>query len=148
MESSHALAYVGWEYPPPYGFYTIPPVARKDVVREIWAENGQDHYAVLAADGTLFGVYVFSFIDGVMEMGLGIRPADTGKGLGKRFFHEGIRFGRMRYGYHGKVVLRVAGFNARAIHLYRSAGFVPVGEEQTNSYGVPVTFLVMEREGE
>lgn len=106
-----------------------------------------DYYTVLADDGSLFGIYEYQFDDdGMMEIGLGIRPADTGKGHGAAFVEDCIAFGRSRYAYAGPVVLRVASFNSRAIYLYTKLGFVETGRQQAVSYGTPVEFVVMQRD--
>jgi ribosomal-protein-alanine N-acetyltransferase len=79
-----------------------------------------------------------------VEVGLGLRPDLTGKGLGRRFLLAGLDFARRSF---SPEVLRlsVPTFNKRAIKVYEGAGFVPARSypHETNA-GVHV-FLEMER---
>lgn len=143
MDRAQAAAYLSWRYGPPYEFYNTPPACLDEAMAEIFS-GGSDYYAVLDGGGGLYGIFEYAFPDGVMEIGLGIRPADAGKGQGRAFAGRCIAFGRETYRYSGPVRLKVADFNARAIRLYRQMGFVQTGEEPAVSYGRPVTFLVME----
>ena len=58
----------------------------------------------------------------VIDIGLGMKPALTGKGIGKEFFQAGIAFARKEF--NAKMFrLSVATFNTRAITLYKNIGF-------------------------
>lgn len=144
MSPARAQEYISWEYAPPDTFYNIAPEGRKESLKEIFDDNGMDFYVVLQDDGTLFGIYVYSFPEGVMEIGLGISPALCGQGKGTAFVQHCISFGREQYAYQGAIRLRVARFNTRAIHLYRKIGFREVRRTETVSFGTPVTFVIME----
>jgi len=144
MSHEHALEYIGWSYAPPYEFYNIPPTGFEEALEEIQGDNGMDFYSVLDEDGALFGMYEYSFSDEIMEIGLGIRPDKCGRGHGKNFVMRCISFGREKYSYAGVIRLKVAQFNARAMHLYRSIGFKEVGREEALSFGAPVVFIVMD----
>ena len=79
-----------------------------------------------------------------VEIGLGLRPELTGRGLGFEFVRQCVDFGRMHYGRPDAVVeLRVLHTNERAIKVYRRAGFSEIGMENAVSFGVPVRFLRM-----
>ena len=107
-------------------------------------------FAVVDDSGMLKGFYEFSFHEEqgekVMEIGLGMRPEETGKGMGLKFVNAGISYARSFYHYErGTVVLLAADFNRRAIKTYERAGFVRYGERRTVSYGRPVTFVCMKQ---
>lgn len=144
MTRAQAHTYLQWVYPEPYTFYNTPPSAYPESLDEIFAPNGMDYFSVLDAGDALFGIFEYSFAQGWMELGLGIRPEDTSKGLGAAFVGECIRFGRAWYGFDGPLFLRVADFNARAIGLYQKLGFVTARREPALCFGAPVTFLRME----
>lgn len=58
----------------------------------------------------------------VIDIGLGMKPALTGKGMGKEFFQAGIAFATKEF--NAKMFrLSVATFNTRAITLYKNIGF-------------------------
>lgn len=57
-----------------------------------------------------------------MDIGLGMKPELTGKGLGKMFFQAGIAFA-VKECKPKTFRLSVATFNTRAITLYKHIGF-------------------------
>lgn len=57
-----------------------------------------------------------------VEIGLGLRPDLTGKGLGRTFLEAGSEYAVTRFGAT-ELALAVAAFNRRAITVYERAGF-------------------------
>ncbi len=58
----------------------------------------------------------------MIDIGLGMKPALAGKGMGKEFFQAGIAFAAKEF--NSKMFrLSVATFNTRAITLYKNIGF-------------------------
>lgn len=107
-----------WRYRPPYDFYDGDP----EPVR-----NPERFWAALGEDGDLVGFFYFEErADHVVEIGLGLRPDLTGRGLGLEFFRTGLAFARARFDA-ALLVLNVAAFNERAIAVYERAGFRRVG---------------------
>jgi RimJ/RimL family protein N-acetyltransferase len=124
-----------WRYDPPYDFYDgdQEPV-----------HNPERYFAAVGEDGTLVGFYYFEEKGDALEIGLGLRPDLTGRGLGDEFFRAGLQFGRERYA-PAKTMLNVAAFNERAIKVYERAGFRETGRHVRNftRWG-PVEFVEME----
>jgi ribosomal-protein-alanine N-acetyltransferase len=58
----------------------------------------------------------------VVEIGLGLRPELTGRGLGAAFLEAGLDFAAARFAAR-EYALAVAAFNRRAIAVYERAGF-------------------------
>jgi RimJ/RimL family protein N-acetyltransferase len=106
-----------WRYEPPYDFYDgdVDPVL-----------NPERFYEGLGEDGSLVGNYYFEEKGDALEIGLGLRPDLTGRGLGLEFLLAGIEFGRRRFGL-SRVILNVTAFNERAIKVYERAGFRETG---------------------
>ncbi|HET8651476.1 MAG TPA: GNAT family N-acetyltransferase [Gaiellaceae bacterium] len=106
-----------WRYGPPYDFYDgdVDPVL-----------NPERFYAALGEDGGLVGFYYFEEKGDALEIGLGLRPELTGRGLGLEFFRAGLAFGRRRF-RPARMILNVAAFNERAITVYERAGFRETG---------------------
>ena len=116
--SPETFAEIGaWRYDPPYDFYD----GDQDPVL-----NPERFYGAVGADDTLVGFYYFAQKDDAVEIGLGLRPDLTGRGLGSEFFRLGLDFARAHF-RPPKIILNVAAFNARAIRVYERAGFRETG---------------------
>jgi RimJ/RimL family protein N-acetyltransferase len=118
MTESGFTEIAAWRYPPPYDFYNgdADPVL-----------NPERYFAVRDEGGPLSGFYYFEEKgDGVVEIGLGLRPDLTGAGRGLAFFTEGLAFGRERFSAQ-RFILNVAAFNERAIAVYERGGFHETG---------------------
>ncbi len=130
MENKHAKEVLNWHYEGEYSFYDMD--FDKEDLEEfldcLKNEAWNDKYAVLDEFGDLIGIFSYYFIDEKMEIGLGLRPDLTGKGLGKPFIERGILFGRDEFNYHDEIKLRVASFNKRARRLYEHIGFREAGK--------------------
>ncbi len=154
MSDEEARALVAWRYEAPYDFYDMAkdPEGLEELMGP--PERRSGYYAV-RSDGELVGYFCFgsggqlsSFDytdDGYLDIGLGLRPDLTGKGLGLKFLLAGLEFGRRQFAPAG-FRLAVATFNERAIRVYERAGFreVEVFTHQTNGGEIP--FLLMTRE--
>ena len=107
----------GWRYEPPYDFYDgdVDPVL-----------NPERFYEALDEDGSLVGNFYFEEKGDALEIGLGLRPELTGRGLGLEFLAAGLEFGRRRF-RPARTILNVAAFNERAIAVYERAGFRETG---------------------
>jgi len=125
-----------WRYEPPYGVYDgdVDPVL-----------NPERFYEAVGEDGALVGNYYFEEKGGALEIGLGLRPDLTGRGLGLEFFRAGLEFGRRRF-RPVRLILNVAAFNERAIKVYERAGFRETGRHtrQFDRWGA-VEFVEMEQ---
>ena len=91
------------------------------------------------------GNFYFEQKGDALEIGLGLRPDLTGRGLGLGFLLAGIDFGRRRFGL-SRLILNVAAFNERAIKVYEEAGFRETGRHtrQFDRWG-DVEFVEMEQ---
>jgi RimJ/RimL family protein N-acetyltransferase len=95
-EDAHAIA--TWRYPDPYSFYEWD--RDPDDLAELLdpAEWGRRYFSADDGHGELAGFFVIKPADGVAEIGLGLRPALTGRGLGAAFLDAGMRFAAARFG--------------------------------------------------
>jgi ribosomal-protein-alanine N-acetyltransferase len=123
LSQADAEAIAGWRYPEPYPFYNWS--ADVDDLGELLDPflRGDAYWAVKDDAGELVGHFSFKPKDErTIEIGLGLRPDLTGRGLGASFLAAGLDFARDRFAPDW-FVLSVATFNERAIKVYERAGF-------------------------
>ena len=141
-EDAHQIA--SWHYEAPYDFYDSdrdPEDLAELLNPQSWQES---YYSVLNEENELVGLFVFKRDSQTVEVGLGLRPDLTGKGLGRSFLHAGLTFGQEHFPV--KVwSLSVATFNTRAIHLYKQVGFTPLNTFMHHTNGAEFEFLRMVR---
>jgi RimJ/RimL family protein N-acetyltransferase len=79
---------------------------------------------------------------GAVEIGLGLRPDLTGRGLGAAFTAAAIELARGRGAE--RITLAVAAFNLRATRVYERAGFIEMGRHMRHIAGREWEFVDME----
>jgi len=124
-------AYAGevasWHYAPPWDFYDIASDPADAAEMRDPAQAG--HYrAVLGDDGALDAFWYFDRHDDVVEVGIGLRPDLTGRGLGESFLRAQLEHASQQW-RPATFRLFVAAWNERAIRLYERLGFREVARE-------------------
>ena len=134
-----------WRYDGPYAFYDMEndPDDLAELLDPPQWEN--TYYAAVDTEGSLVGFYCFHQEGLTLELGLGMRPDLTGRGLGLNFLETGLAFARQRYSVE-TLRLSVAAINQRAIALYAKAGFKPIRAYKNQTNGGVFDFLEMARE--
>ncbi|PFS66301.1 GNAT family N-acetyltransferase [Bacillus cereus] len=120
-----------WTYEEPYDLYSFS--GEEEAIEELLDGT---YYGCCDDKGEFIGYFCFGenaqVLGGrdahlyggedVIDIGLGMKPAFTGKGLGNLFFQAGISFAAKEC--KPKMFrLSVATFNKRAITLYKNIGF-------------------------
>lgn len=143
---------VTWRYPEPYAIYDMAP---GDEV--VLLDPAFRYHAARDASGALVGYYCFGadaqvpagriagpYDADALDVGLGMRPDLTGKGLGRDFLEAGLAYARRAY-KPAALRLTVAAFNERARRLYEGAGFREIGRFESPCPEAGREFLVMVR---
>ena len=144
QEDAHQIA--SWHYPPPYDFYDLdhdPEDLAEFLDPQTWQEP---YYSVFNEESELIVFFTFQQNGQTVEIGLGLRPDLTGKGLGRAFINAGLAFGQEHFSV-GVWSLSVATFNIRAIRLYEHVGFTPLTTFLQHTNGGEYEFLRMVRPG-
>ena len=145
MNDEEAREISGWRYDPPYDFYdaTSDP---DDLAELLDAKRRREgaYYAAFDERGALVGFFQFERKGHSVEVGLGLRPDLTGKGLGLGFMLAGLEFARRHFSPTG-FRLSVATFNERAISVYERAGFGRGEVFMLHTNGGDHPFLLMTR---
>jgi ribosomal-protein-alanine N-acetyltransferase len=145
MTAADAHAIAAWRYPGEYSFYDAD--ADLDDLAELLdpAEWGQRYFSAdELADQTLAGFLMVTLTGPVAEIGLGLRPGLTGRGLGESFLRACLRFATAALGAQS-YTLAVAAFNRRAITVYERAGFQEVDRFEHRTNGGRHAFIRMAR---
>lgn len=131
MELENAREISTWTYEEPYSLYSM------DSSQETIEELLEGTYYTVFNNSNIIGYFcygeaaqvpggrnggLYNRVDAI-DIGLGLRPDLTGMGAGFEFVLKAIEFGINKY--KPKVLrLTVAGFNRRAIRVYKRAGFL------------------------
>ena len=144
MSQRQAHSIAAWRYNPPYDFYDA--VADPEDLAELLdpAQREGRYFAVLSDPGGLVGFFMFKCEGDTVEVGLGLRPDLTGRGVGFSFLLAGLEFARGRYA-PARFRLAVVAFNQRAIRVYERAGFRRGEFYMHRTNGGEHAFLRMER---
>jgi ribosomal-protein-alanine N-acetyltransferase len=158
MNEADAHTIQMWHYEGEYAIYNAS--ADSDDGLSEMLEPRSPYYAVRDELGELVGFFCFGTAaqpwnndnpglhneDRSIDIGLGLRPDLTGKGLGLAFVQAGLTFAKAQF---APVAYRlfVLTFNQRAIRVYEQAGFVHVRLfVRRNPLNEEMTFLEMRRE--
>lgn len=155
LTAERARLIADWRYPPPYDFYDAS--ADEEDLREL-LDRASPYYAALDERDELVGFFCFkqtaqvpagltagAYADAdALDVGLGMRPDLTGRGLGLAFVAAGLAFARQTFA-PASFRLTVATFNRRAIAVYARAGFQAQGTFISRSNGGEHEFVVMTR---
>ena len=122
-----AIAASHWRYAGEYAMYNLglaPLLVAVCLRGPLSALTGVSYYAVTTRQDGLVGVFSLTRRGADIEIGVGLRPDLTGRGLGLPYLLQGLDLARRRF--HPRTFsLHVATFNQRAITVYERAGFIP-----------------------
>lgn len=164
MNADCARAIMDWRYDAPYDVYNIAAAPDDPVVNDyLLPENA--YFSIHAAldsgpysggphSGSmdLIGYCCFGqdarvsggdYEGDALDVGLGMHPALTGRGYGRKFVQAILDFGRNQYAPPA-FRMTVAAFNTRAMRVYAELGFQPVLQFQRQTDGA--SFVVMIRQ--
>jgi ribosomal-protein-alanine N-acetyltransferase len=144
MTQAEAEEVAAWRYPGEYAFYDADSVP--DGLAELLdpARRGEEYFAARGQGGNLEGFVQLEATGDGVEIGLGLRPDLTGRGLGLALTTAAIELAR--HCGPERITLVVAAFNARAIRVYERAGFAETGRHMRHIGGREWEFVDMQLE--
>jgi RimJ/RimL family protein N-acetyltransferase len=160
MHRDDARAIRGWRYDSPYAMYNMDAAdIGGDALEDEMLDPRSPWFAVRDESGELMGFFAYGTSaelggystphlfdeDGLVTVGLGMRPDMTGKGEGLRFVNAGIDFARQRFAPR-ELRLYVMSWNHRAIRVYERAGFQQVGIVMQHTSSGQHEFIEMQRD--
>jgi RimJ/RimL family protein N-acetyltransferase len=158
MAEPDARAIKEWRYGWPYSVYNTPEDEREAAVREM-LDQRSPYFAAYDETRVLVGFFAYGTAaevgvyreprlfaqDGMLSVGLGMRPDLTGQGRGLEFVAAGLAHARALY--QPRVFrLFVLTFNTQAQRVYERAGFERMGMLRVPTEGGVWEFIEMRRE--
>lgn len=133
-----------WKYEAEYSFYDM--TSDPEDYEEIMKPNLRgDNYFQVVEQQSLVGFFCLSPITNqTVEVGLGLKPERTGKGLGRSFLKEIEAFLIKNYSYN-EVQLSVASFNIRALTVYLKSGYKEIGRKMVDTNHSNYEFIVLKK---
>lgn len=131
MDEPSAREILAWRYEGAYAAYD-PGADGADAALRAFLDPANAYFAVRDERGELAAYWGFGpdarvpggdYADDALDVGGGIRPDLTGRGLGLRMIEAALDFARERFGPDAFRVT-VAEWNARALAVCERAGFV------------------------
>ncbi|MBA3945536.1 MAG: GNAT family N-acetyltransferase [Herpetosiphonaceae bacterium] len=131
MDEATSRSMLKWHYPPPYEQYSATSTDAEAVLSYLM-NLANRFYAIRDANTQLVGFCSFGanaqvpggdYTDrATLDIGLGLQPELTGKGLGLMVVQATLAFAQQQWAPpHFRMT--VAAFNTRAIRVYERAGF-------------------------
>jgi ribosomal-protein-alanine N-acetyltransferase len=134
-----------WHYEAPYDFYDL--ASDPQDAAEMRDPAHAAHYRAVLSEGDerLDAFWYFDWHGNVVDVGIGLRPELTGRGLGESLLRAQLDYATSRWS-PATFRLFVAAWNGRAIRLYDRLGFLEVGR-QTRQFELvgEHEFIQMER---
>ena len=143
MSQDSADQIASWTYPAPYDFYDM--VADEEDLKELLSPSSRDNtYFEVIRNGALFGFATFYPQKDHLEIGLGMKPDQTGQGLGVNFYQAIEDYARKNFDCQ-VLQLSVASFNQRALALYQKVGYERVESYQQATNGGEYPFVRLQK---
>ncbi|SNZ14621.1 ribosomal-protein-alanine N-acetyltransferase [Terribacillus aidingensis] len=140
-EAEHITA--EWKYDGMYHFYNLDQ-DEEDLALFLDPEARKDKVFAVKEGEELVGFAEVMMVNNIAEIGFGMRPDLTGKGLGHAFVSFLVETIHDIY-CPDKITLAVATFNQRAITLYKRIGFQETArfDQATNGDVFPFVQMVL-----
>ncbi len=145
---------VQWHYDAPYDFYTLDHSTLEEDVA--WfSDPANQYFSLQDQQGQVIAFVCFDadaqvkggiYDAGALDVGWGLRPDLTGRGIGPSIIEAAVALGREIFAGHS-FRATIAAFNERALKAAQKAGFVRTTAFERPSDGESFVILVREPEG-
>lgn len=149
-DEASAREFLQWQYEPPYDIYNCPPRQVDEQIRyNIDPENNV--YAMYIQDNELIGYCSYGsdaqvpggdYSQEALDIGMMIKPALTGQGMGSVFAREVIQRGINKY-VPRKLRVTIAAFNQRAIRAWEKNGFQRIQSFKRRGDGLEFVIMTL-----
>jgi RimJ/RimL family protein N-acetyltransferase len=151
MDEAAARQIAGWQYAPPYDIYNLPPDELEATIKGLLLPD-LHYYSVWDETSSLIAFRCFGedatvpggdYSADALDMGGGLRPDLTGKGMGASIMEAAFAFARGTFAPNA-FRATVAEFNLRALKVCEKVGYKKVSSFQKVRSGR--TFVILMRD--
>lgn len=157
LGAEHVPEILTWRYEPPYDIYnmgdgTEDPIGLAEAI-EYFSQPKYHFKAILKQSTGELAAFCSFGPDGqvgggdygqpAIDIGLGVHPANTGRGLGRTFVAATIAFAEQNFD-QPRLRVTIAEFNRRAQKVWTHHRFVPVRKFESNFGKRPFIIYVRE----
>jgi ribosomal-protein-alanine N-acetyltransferase len=153
MSEEDARAILQWRYEAPYSIYNPDPENLDEDLKG-FLDPRYAYHSIVTEQGELVGYCCFGldaqvpggdYTEDALDVGAGLRPDLTGRGLGPSFLNAILDFAGEKF---EPVAFRatVAAFNRRALRAWEKLGFQPVQTFASRVHSDGLKFVVLIRE--
>lgn len=150
MTEFHARAIIHWRYQAPYDFYNHDPAQLDELLHSTFLNPSYHYFAVLDDRNYLVAFRCFGedarvsggdYSADALDMGGGLRPDLTGRGMGPQVIQSAINFANVAFSPPA-FRTTIAGFNLRAQRACEKVGYVFAQRFVATHSGVPFVILL------
>lgn len=150
LQIPEAKAILTWRYPPPYDFYNMSSGSTGS-----FFSPESPYFSVIDERGELIGflsIGVESRVPGgdysqpAVDIGIGLRPDQTGRGLGRMVIQQFIEEVIVPGEYPPLLRATIAAFNQRSLKTFLSLGFEETGTFTTRVGDRAVDWVIVTRD--
>ena len=140
---------VGWRYAPPYDFYNFADAPNAETAAAL-LDPALAFHAIHDESGSVVGFCSFGadgqvpggdYREAALDIGMGVAPTYTGRGLGRTFAAAVIDFALIHYAPQ-QLRVTIAAFNERAQRVWLALGFQPVAHFGRTGDAMPFIVLL------
>jgi [ribosomal protein S18]-alanine N-acetyltransferase len=155
MTAAYARAVLAWRYEPPYDFYNAGPDEADEDIAAVFLNPAFHYYAVLDERSDLVAFRCFGedarvpggdYTADALDMGGGLRPDLTGRGIGPHLMRAAMAFAVPIFA-PAAFRTTVAAWNTRALRACARAGYQPASAFRSAGGVEFVILLRAAREG-
>jgi len=148
VTEAHAREAMTWCYDPPYDFYNPPAEPTVGDLASMLSRESP-HFAVIGPDDALIGFIGIGYeaqvpggdyTEGAIDIGIGLRPDWTGRGIGRIVLESFIREADFT---GSRLRATIAAFNLRSRRTFEHLGFRETARFRTGSSEAPIEWVVM-----
>lgn len=150
MTEARARIALTWRYEPPYDFYNRNPAQIEGLVHKSFLNPDYHYFAVLGECGSLIAFQCFGedarvpggdYRADTLDMGGGLRPDLTGRGLGPQILRAAMDFATAKFSPRA-FRTTIAGFNLRAQRACEKVSFVLARRFVAQHNGAPFVIMI------